>query len=283
MVSSHRRKVRRYLLGATQKATRLWWIGEVTVRVMDAERVICSRPLRVKAQHGAERSRRTRRRKRGLRKCRIDRVSQISEQPATSSKSQHARKVNHSGRKFIWARRAANDLRKDCERLNKFPRGPLPEFSARQRVRLQCKKHCLAKWTRLHNQAEASGIPPVAAFHDSFWKFLLVETSRAPVSHGWDMILAGLPRARTPSPEPFRSQEPSMAPPRTRPRRVGRFVVASQNRACRMCGYVGPGPHAWNSCRTEERRTTGGPRRGRGRSRAHGGARGRSTGPLRRR
>jgi hypothetical protein len=56
------------------------------------------------------------------------------------------------------------------------------------------KCYCLAKWTRLHKQAEAAGIPPVAAFHNSFWKYLLVETSRGNQAADWDMLLTGLPR-----------------------------------------------------------------------------------------
>jgi hypothetical protein len=264
MVSSIRRRERRYLLGATQKATGVRWIGRVTVRVMDVSRVKTSRPVREKAYHGAEKSRLTRRRKRGLRRGRVDRVSLIPEPPATSSNSRHARKVNHSGRKFLWAMRASNGLRKDCERLNKFPRGPLPENSTRQRARLQCKLHCRAKWTRLHLQAEAAGIPPVAAFHASFWKYLLVETSRGDPVAGWDMLLAGLPRGRSPARSvSFRSRTPVMSPVRRRLDRAGRVVTTFENRACRMCGYFGSGPHAWNSCRVIPGTVTGGPRRGR--------------------
>jgi len=155
------------------------------------------------ASDGAEKSCRTRRRKRGLRKgkrrSRGRHPRRTVSDPANSSKPPSSRKVNHSGRKFIWAVKASNQLRKDCERYNKFPRGPLKDSHPAYRPRRNMKCYCLAKWTRLHKQAEAAGVPPVAAFHDSFWKYLLVETSRGGIGD-WDMLLSGLPRKPTPEP-----------------------------------------------------------------------------------
>lgn len=149
---------------------------------------------------GAEKSCSIKRRKRGLRKgksrSRGRHPRRTSSIPANVSKSPSSRKINHSGRKFIWAVKAKNNLAKDCERLNKFPRGQLPDGHPARAARLKVKRHCLAKWTRLHRQAEAAGIPPVAAFHSSFWKFLLVETSRGNQAADWDMLLTGLPRAK---------------------------------------------------------------------------------------
>lgn len=271
MVSSRRRKVRRCLLGVTLKATRIWWIGQVTVRVMAVVRSKSTRPVREKADHGAEKSCLPRRKRRGLRggKRRALRCAPQNP-PATASKSQSSRRVNHTGRKFIWAVKASNVLRKDCEKLNKYPRGPLPEGSDRQRLRLKMKLFCRAKWERLHRQAEASGIPPVASFHKSFWDYLLIETNRAPPGaqmwvDSWDALLAGLPRAREPSPvRPVNAYPPPVEEPsRRRPRGRGSFSP-NPNRACRMCGYLGPGPHAWNSCRLPPGRRNGGPSRQRG-------------------
>jgi len=166
--------------------------------------------MRVQAESvkRAEKSRLTRRRKRGLRKgkrrsreCHSRRTVSC---PANSSKSPSSRKVNHIGRKFIWAVKASNTLRAECERLNKYPRGQLEVGHPARAPRLKMKQHCLVKWTRLHRQATVAGIPPVAAFHDSFWKYLLVETSRGNQAADWDMLLTGLPR-RKPSPKPQRS------------------------------------------------------------------------------
>lgn len=271
MVSSCRRKVRRYLLGATQKATRMWWIGQITVRVMYVERLPSSRTVREKAHHGAEKSRLTRRRKRGLRKNR-DRgnADPVHRQPIP--KSQSSRKVNHIGRKHIWALKAVSRLRKDCERLNKFPRGPLPLGSDRQRLRLKCKMFCLAKYQRYRDRAVASGVPLVTCFHSSFWDFLLTETNRCPPNcnhckNSWDLLLAVLPRRGGSPPGVLKSEIPVLAPTVIRRGRGGKEVVRQANRACRMCGYVGPGPHAWNSCRPIGRSASSGvPTRQRGRS-----------------
>ena len=150
------------------------------------------------ASEGAEKScRRSRRRKRGLRKgkrrsrgCQPRRSASL---PATVPKALHSRKINHSGRKYLWSVKASNRLRVDCEKLNKFPRGELPDGHPAAEPRYRMKQHCLAKWTRLHKQATKAGIPPVAAFHSDFWKYLMVETSRGNKSAGWDMLLAGLP------------------------------------------------------------------------------------------
>lgn len=143
----------------------------------------------------AEKSRPHRRRKRGLRKgsCRSRGRHPRRSTPVTASvsKTPSARKVNHSGRKFLWAMRASESLRKDCKRYAKFPVGQMPLDSPRRIERKKAKEHCRAKWTRLHRQAEAMGIPPVAAFHATFWKYLSVETSRGYAD--WDSLLSGLP------------------------------------------------------------------------------------------
>jgi hypothetical protein len=102
-----------------------------------------------------------------------------------------ARVVNHRGRKFLWAMRASERLRRDCKKYAKFPVGPLPEGHPARLPRKRMKEHCLVKWTCLHKQAEAAGIPPVAAFHSTFWKYLAVETSRGRAD--WEGLLAGLP------------------------------------------------------------------------------------------
>lgn len=274
MVSSISRKLRRYLLGATQKATRMWWIGQVTVRVMVVSRGNTTRPVREKAHHGAEKSRLTRRRKRGLRLSRgVDRVSAdppSNRQPL--SKSQSSRKVNHMGRKHIWAQKASSNLRRDCEKYNKYPRGELSN-PILQRTRLRCKMHCIAKWQRYRDNAVSAGIPLVTCFHNTFVDFLLTETSRAPPEapmwgNAWDSLLAALPRRAPSPPGVYAFSEPVMAPRVKRHTRGGKEFTRQSNRACRKCGYFGPGPHAWNSCGPGLGRNSGVPtRRGRGKRR----------------
>lgn len=241
MVSSCRRKVRRYLLGATLKATRCWWIGQVTVRVMSVRAELSTRTVREKATHGAEKSCHTRRRKRGLRSNSHRSRSRRSGKGAASvSKDPSERKVNHQGRKFLWAVRAANRLRAECEQYNKLSR-KVREGRYLVTEERSMKQHCMAKWTRLHMQAEASGIPPVAAFHRSFRDFLLTETTRVPNTHPmwedqWDGLLSRLPRQK---------EEPSVfhhsgGVSRVVTRRKPGFaeINGEWKRACRACGRV---------------------------------------------
>jgi hypothetical protein len=261
MVSNLRRKLRRYLLGATQKATGVWWIGRVTVRVMEAERAEAStRPVHVKAYHGAEKSRLTRRRKRGLRKNR-DRgnADPIARQSLPKSQSQRA--VNQAIRKAAWVAAASRRLLVDAKKLNKFPRGVLRNLEL-ARVRRRKKLHCLAKWQRFSDHATKLGIPPQLGFHATFWDYLMIETDRGKTSEGWDFILAGLPRPLDQL-EPVVPKGVSAYPPSAPIRRRGGYVVPV--RACRMCGYVGREVHAWNSCRSARGGTGGQPRRGDGR------------------
>jgi len=218
-----RRKARRYRFGAylRESGSRLrekvsvveiYWgcivkspVGPVVspmVRSYDPSKELRG-PSHVRARDGAEKSCRIRRRKRGLRRgkrrSRGRHPRRTAAPTANVSKPPSSRKINHIGRKFIWAVKASNQLRKDCEKYNKFPRGELDVNHPAYRARRNMKCYCLAKWTRLHKQAEVSGIPPVAAFHDSFWKYLLVETSRGGIGD-WDMLLSGLPRKPTPEP-----------------------------------------------------------------------------------
>lgn len=266
MVSSHRRKVRRYLLGATQKATRIWWIGQVTVRVMDVCKVTSTRPVREKAYHEAEKSRLTKRRKRGLRMNRSDRGNadrNIIRQPIPKPIS--SRKVNHSGRKFIWAEIASNSLRRDMERYNKFPRGRLTNPFV-ERARLSAKMHCVAKWTRLHTQALRCGFPPLKSliFHDSFYEHLMYGSSRGSTVHTWEYILAGLPqKVKSSAPSKVSIEVPGRF---NRGKRVtiNREDFVPKKQVCRACGYFGPGPHSWGKCRSgTEPKSNGGGRQNR--------------------
>lgn len=110
---------------------------------------------------GAEKSCRTRRRKRGLRKGHrrsrdsLSRRSVPSRQP--NPKSPNARKVNHIGRKFIWAARTNNKFSKACGRVLKHP---YPCYRGWWRV----WKTFEVWWQRLAERARLCNIPYQAAF-----------------------------------------------------------------------------------------------------------------------
>jgi len=183
MASSLRRKVRRYLLGATQKATRLRWIGQFTVRVMSVSQVTSTRSVREKSLHGAEKSRLTRRRKRGLRKGKVrSRVRQTRRslphrQPIPKAPS--LRVVNHRRRTERWLVKASESFRKDLEVYVRISRkaGPPPLWGGRPAIpgKRSVKLHCMAKWQRLHMRASALGFPPKLAFDSSFFRYLSKE------------------------------------------------------------------------------------------------------------
>jgi len=204
------------------------------------------------------------RRKRGLRKnksrSRGCQPRRTSFQPATVSKTPSDRTVNHSGRKFIWAVKTSNTFRKQCERLNKFPRGQLHDLHPARAPRLKMKRFLLAKWTRLHNRAEAMGIPPVAAFHASFWKYLLVETSRGgDKKEAWDSLLFGLPGNPASDWTEGISSTTIVESPRIKRRTRGAVGVRPVQKKiiCRSCGYVGFGPHETGAlCKTPVGKST---------------------------
>jgi len=179
MASSRLRKVRRYLLGATQKATRLRWIGQFTVRVMGVSQVTSTRPVREKSQHGAEKSRLTRRRKRGLRKGKVrSRVRQTrrslpNRQPIPKTPS--LRLVNHRRRTERWLVKASESLRKDLEVYVRLSRKPGDYVSPVHPGKRKVKLHCMAKWQRLHMRASQLGFPPKMAFDSSFFRYLSKE------------------------------------------------------------------------------------------------------------
>jgi len=130
MATSRRRRYRRLQLGENRKSTAIRWIGGLTVGVNFP---------RVKADEGAEKSfltRKTRRGQRGgisgLGRLFLDReaarllVSAVRSAaprsaPALDEKIPSPRKVNHMGRKHIWAEVAANRLarRKPVQQLIK--------------------------------------------------------------------------------------------------------------------------------------------------------------------
>lgn len=190
------------------------------------------------APEGAEKSCKTKRRLRGLRKgvrrSRGRHPRRTETQPANVAKPLSARKVNHIGRKFIWAVKASNRFRKVCQRYLKV--------SVDSR-RPGYRKSLTVWWQHLADRAKLAGIPSQAAFHDSWWKYMGVEVhTRADA--GWDMILTGLPR-RGESPSPERGE-----PAGKRPERgiaslfddVGNTLRTESEAPCKKCRGLGSQP-----------------------------------------
>jgi len=234
MVATARRRMFRLQLGVDRKSTASWWMGSLTVRVGI---------VRVKAGEGAEKSFRSQRKTRrglrggatGLARLRVTRevahllVSAIrTAAPVTSTapegETRSSRVVNHKGRKFLWAVKAANRIaaRKPTKQLIEVvpsDLGRLSRSQAREAVRALGVGDSV-RWARFARswhlysyKCRHVGVPTEG---QSPLHFLGL---RAPQTGGEDLMelafLSGLrPRAVTPPPPP-------------------RHVV------CRSCGYIG--------------------------------------------
>jgi len=271
-----RRKARRYQYGAYLKGIGTRFRGNVSVREIPfllvkvdedhatecrlrfRDRIDYSLVFHERASNGAEKSCRPRRRKRGLRRgkrrSRECHSRRSAPSTATVSKPPSSRKVNHQGRKFLWAVKASNRLRVDCKKYSKFLRpgvklrmpapwtpegGPATVLTKIGRAEVRMKQHCLAKWTRLHKHAQSIGLHPTVAFHSSFEKYLGVETDVGKANAIADLFeIIGAVDTSSDPPEyyltlvPDRRKKPSV-------------------RVCRMCGYVGSEAHAFGSCKTK--------------------------------
>lgn len=206
MASSRSRKLRRLQLGANPKLTAIRWMGQWTVQVQVGRVFRTQIPVSMKANEEAEKSRRPRRRKRGLRKHKIrSRVCQTRRSlviPATSSKTQSARLVNHRGRKFIWAVSTSNQFRRDCQKylkIKKFMSSDIDGKVTRHRP-IGVRSRLRQRWVILSERAKKLDIPYQAAFHRTFWDYLQIEC-RYDATSTWDSILAGLPRKSEPRSE----------------------------------------------------------------------------------
>jgi hypothetical protein len=184
MVSSLSRKLRRLQLGATTTITAIRWIGAWTVEVHPCAFNGRTKKLYVKADNGAERSF-PHQGKRGIGQREF--LSKDS-RPKTS-KLDSPRVVNHSGRKFIWARVASNKLSAACRKVDAIPRKTGYPEERRRRL----KKALACRWFRLSTYAKQIGIPPVVEFSTSYRKWHQIEFG-APSEAAWDGLLAALPR-----------------------------------------------------------------------------------------
>lgn len=253
-----RRKLRRNGFCASKKGIRRGWRDQPTVRVgcyVGNQRIT---QISTKATDGAEKSRRTRRGSRGLRKGKRrargchPRCSVPDRQPVTKAPGNYL--VRHRRRTERWLISSSESLRKDVQTFIKMPAG-LP-------VRRRCKLHCLAKWSRLHKRAGELGFPPSRSFNTTLFRWIDEEFPKEVMPVRVSQLLrVSNPFAFIDPPISHWSQPvetmafPILGTPNLiRQDRGGRGNVRPEqnNRACRMCGYVGPGPHAWNSCKTKK-------------------------------
>jgi hypothetical protein len=206
MASSRSRKLRRLQLGANPKLIAIRWMGQWTGRVQVSGVFRTSLPVSMKANEKAEKSCPHRRRKRGLRKHKIrSRVCQTRRSlviPATVSKPQSARLVNHRGRKFIWAVSTSNQFRRDCQKYLKIKKFVSSESDGKMTKHrpIGVRSRLRQRWVVLSERAKQLDIPYQAAFHRTFWDYLQIEC-RYEATSTWDLILAGLPRKSEPRSE----------------------------------------------------------------------------------
>jgi len=236
-------------------------------------RKVSTRSVYEKAHHGAEKSSLAAKPKGGLRKVRSDR--QTLEKPLS------VRKANHSMRKDTWALRALMKLNRALKKLSKFPKGPVSNPALRK-ARNGARIYCANSYRCLKDELSRIGLPADAWMHSDLREYMLVEALTPWTASEWDKHQANIPFVGI--------EDDVMVVMHTLGRRgrqvvirhylpridgdVSPGLVPTRRRACRACGYFGPGPHEWNACRLRsEPNRNGANRRGRGRGRGRVDAR----------
>lgn len=176
--SNLRRRIKRAQLSVNRKSTVSRWMNAVTVRV---------NVIKMKARERAEKSCRPRRRRRGQRggKKRRSREgksrSSVSTPRPSKSKTSSSRKVNHSGRKFIWALKAATAfanrkvVQQVAKELSIIAAGGPNQIGVRNEQRLVDPRAWAAAhrhYDNLVRKARYCHLPSVVAFDGSLYEFL---------------------------------------------------------------------------------------------------------------
>jgi len=251
-----RRKVRRFCSSAMRILNSTRWIAQQTVWVCRRDVEVPPMDEYAKASKGAEKSCRTRRRKRGLRKgksrSRGCHPRRSSPNRQTLAKPPSSRKVNHIGRKFIWAVVASNKFRSACKKFRKTPlwvrsKNGLSWWDSRER------------WTRFSTRATEIGVPYQAAFHKTFWDYIRIEVDDDP-GDGFACLLAGLPRKEELDPDYRPTADPSrrVGGSKAAVDSVGNSIYVPPAVVCKHCRGLGtvPGLGYPNGCRFCYRRPT---------------------------
>jgi len=99
---------------------------------------------------------------------------------AQPEKEFSSRRVNHTGRKFIWCRKTVNTLyRKQCmQNLEVVAR---PYFGGRKRLdraltSSRLWRHCTNVYSPFRARAKAMNVPHAVAFEDCLWTFIQVNS-----------------------------------------------------------------------------------------------------------
>jgi hypothetical protein len=190
---------------------------------------------RVKANKGAERSCRSRRSRRGQRRGKKRARVGKTRDPTTSArtdKTVSARRINHSGRKFIWCVRTAHRVfTMNC--MQSLEKEARVYFGGRRRLDKRLTgsglwKHCRNVLSPFCRRAKAMGVPPPAAFEVDLWTFIQVQS---PSGGDWDALL-DLAWAARPEP-PVLAGQPVEGP-------YGGYVQprGPEPRLCRVCGGI---------------------------------------------
>lgn len=266
MVSSLRRQARRLHLGANPKASAVRWWGQWIVRIQVCRRLTTTRHVLLSTScERAEKSCPTRRRLRGLRKgkcrsrvCQTRRTTRPARQPQPPSIS--SRKVNHQGRKFLWAVMALNRLRKAYWKYRKLSALTSVDTWTGEHGASRCPGFGRALklwWNDLSVKARLMGIPYQAAFHGSWDDFTKIEgppTARANAASAetLELIMTGLPR-RDESPRTLEELFDGIGlveHSSGTTDRVGNSMRTEPTPVCKRCRGLGatPGPGYPNGC-----------------------------------
>jgi len=188
------------------------------------------------ASKGAEKPCRPMRRKRGLRKgaCRSrGRHPRRTITPATVSKEPNARRVNHIGRKYVWAvERGALLLKKGSVYSKKFVESR-PSYEGWWRQKRQMERYLSQCWFGAKKVADSMGIPPVVAFSTSAAKFFSWAPFNTSVQDLLDLAEVGIEFQRGDHAPGFYG--PSLNTTSAGGRPLG---PRTKMRACRACGSV---------------------------------------------
>lgn len=193
MPASRRRKQERNILGANRKGEWFWWIGCWVVRIQlrsaSSSRSTCAlastRLTCEKAEHGAEKSfrdprKRLRGQRRGKKRSRGGKPRLNSSLRPSKPNRVSDRRINHTGRKFIWCRKAVNVLwRKDC--FIELEESARPYFGGAKRLDKVLTssgnwRHCRNVLSPFVGRAKAMGVPASAAFERDLWTFIQVNS-----------------------------------------------------------------------------------------------------------
>jgi hypothetical protein len=192
MPSSRVRREIRLFTGVNRKLWTFRWIGRQTVGVCQLVRAPRLAVVdREKAEDGAERSfrrckrKRCRGQRRGKRRSRGDKPRSSSPRRPDAPKGVNARRINHSGRKFLWSEQRRGALCKGAPFLRfseVLRRSRLDDGHRQEMASLLRSERMWSSWAShvrsLRRRARQVGIPDGAnPFERSALDFILTNTS----------------------------------------------------------------------------------------------------------